>query len=204
MFLIIQNGFRPTNIHRYLTVKYEIIKSSDDDVSKLQIDKYALIIILGGDQSITKIESYPYLVGVICLIQKCLKIKKPLLGICLGCQLIAYTLGCEIKSCNKLNSGFDVNILNFKNVFRYHYDYIVPNDSLNVIEWFDNMPYLYTYCDNVVGIQCHPDMLPELVNLYTDDPLILDFAISHEDELNDTNTQFIDYLIAMIYKKIDK
>ncbi len=35
------------------------------------------------------------------------RIKQPIIGICLGAQLVAYTLGCEIIHSNKLNVGFN-------------------------------------------------------------------------------------------------
>lgn len=202
MILIIQNGFVTPSITRYLFYDYHIVKSFENNVADMEIDKYSLIIILGGYQSLRQINNYPYLLNVVELIKKCIFQKKPIFGICLGCQLVAYALGCNIRSDGKLYIGYDTKIMNNQNVFRCHFDYIEPNDSIVVLEYFENMPYLYTHSDFIYGIQCHPDISPMDVYTYSGNIKANMFAIDNSDYINDTNKYIIDYIINKLLKKI--
>ncbi len=198
MLLIVQNGLINPSIIRYLGDQYQIIKSYETNVSEIEVDKYSKVIILGGYQSVTRITEYPYLSNVVKLIEKCLNLKKPLLGICLGCQLIAYALGCEIVSSGKLNIGYDVKLLGYDNVFRSHIDYIIPNDKIVVEEYFDNMPYLFRYENYIYGIQCHPDITPEHVRLYTNHSKSIEYSINNTSKINNMNANIIKILINNI------
>ncbi|AAV50976.1 putative glutamine amidotransferase-like protein [Acanthamoeba castellanii mimivirus] len=204
MLLIIQNGYITPYIYRYLDEDYEIIKSFNVDVTTMDLDKYSVVIILGGYQSVVDINKYSYLLKVIELIKKCLTVKKPLFGICLGFQLIAYALGCEIKSSGKLNVGYDTTILGYDNVFRCHIDYIIPNDSVEVLEYFDNMPYLYKHDNHVYGIQCHPDIAPECIKKYSNHIESYDYAAANKDSINKTNAIIIKYILNLLRDSIKK
>ena len=198
MLLIIQNGFIPPSITKYLTEEYEIVKSFEINVLIINLEKYSLVIILGGHQSVTNIGSYPYLLNVVTLIKNCISIKKPLLGICLGCQLVAYALGCEIKSSGKLNIGYDTKILGLENIFRSHIDYIEPNPSIDVLEYYDSMVYLFRHGQNVVGIQCHPDITPECIMKYHNNNSCINFASDNKEKIDSNNNTLIKYLFGMI------
>lgn len=198
MLLIIQNGYITPYIYRYLDDDYEIVKSFDTDVSKIDMDKYSIVIILGGYQSVVDIEKYTYLLNVIELIKKCLHLKKPIFGICLGFQLIAYALGCEIKSSGKLNVGYDTSILGYDNIFRCHIDYIVPNDKIIVMEYFDGMPYLYKYQNKAYAIQCHPDIAPECVRKYSNDIESHKYALHNKDTINKNNSAIIKHILDLL------
>jgi GMP synthase-like glutamine amidotransferase len=200
MILLIQNGYFTPGIIKYLREDFSVIKSFETNVTDININNYALVIILGGNQSLTNINSYPYLQNVVQLINKCLSINKPLIGICLGAQLITFALGCEIKSCQKNNIGYDVTIMSYSNVFRYHFDFIVPNNSINILEYFEDMPYLYKYGLNVYGIQCHPDIIPEQIHNYTTDESIIRFAQENKDSINQNNFDIINKLIEFVIK----
>jgi len=195
MILIIQNGYNETFIGKYLDENYEIVKSFDTDVSKIEIEKYNLIFILGGQQSVRKINNYVNLQQIVRLIYKCIETKTPTIGICLGCQLIAHALSCEIKKSKKLNVGYNTNILNFKNILRCHHDYIVPNTGkINTIEIFEDMVYLFNY-NNLFGIQCHPDIPPENIENYKSCPNLFEYANKNQKEINDTNKKLLRHLI---------
>lgn len=201
MILIIQNGFIVPVISRYLRYPYDIIKSYEKNVTEIELKNYSLVIILGGHQSANDIILYPYLLNVTVLIQKCILQKKPLLGICLGGQLIAKTLGCEIKSCGKMNVGYDAKILGYDKIFRSHFDYIVPNKNITVLEYFDNMPYLYKHSDYIYGIQCHPDLTPECVQKYCNHGISSIYAANNKDIIDKYNGEIMDCLMKYLLIK---
>jgi GMP synthase (glutamine-hydrolysing) len=56
-----------------------------------------LVIVLGGPIGVYEEEHYPFLRGEIAAVRARLDAEKPIVGICLGAQLMAYTLGAEVK-----------------------------------------------------------------------------------------------------------
>ena len=67
-----------------------------DDLS-ITIDDIAGSVIYGGIQNVSQRETYSYLKTEMHWIDRCLRHNIPLLGICLGGQLIAHTLGAAVR-----------------------------------------------------------------------------------------------------------
>jgi GMP synthase (glutamine-hydrolysing) len=55
------------------------------------------LVVLGGPQSVYELKKFPYLKGELALIETALKAKRPILGICLGSQLLAAALGSTVR-----------------------------------------------------------------------------------------------------------
>jgi GMP synthase (glutamine-hydrolysing) len=62
------------------------------------LDNQAGLIVMGGPMSVYDHEQFPFLLDEQRLIEQALKDDKPVLGVCLGSQLLAATLGIEVKS----------------------------------------------------------------------------------------------------------
>jgi GMP synthase-like glutamine amidotransferase len=67
---------------------------------------YAGLIVLGGPMSANDTAKYPYLADTMTLIRKFAAADKPVLGICLGAQVIARAFGGEVYRMPHLESGF--------------------------------------------------------------------------------------------------
>jgi GMP synthase-like glutamine amidotransferase len=78
---------------RGISVEYRRLWRGDDLEDALEYD---LIVILGGPMSVNDEESYPYLAEEKAMIRRALAENKPLLGVCLGAQLIASALGARV------------------------------------------------------------------------------------------------------------
>ena len=61
-----------------------------------QQDQFDFLIVMGGPMSIHDIELYPWLVDEKGFIQAAIEAEKPILGICLGAQLLADVLGSRV------------------------------------------------------------------------------------------------------------
>jgi GMP synthase (glutamine-hydrolysing) len=61
------------------------------------MDAAAALIIMGGPMGVYELDRYPFLRDEMALIEQALKAKKPILGVCLGSQLLAAALGAEVK-----------------------------------------------------------------------------------------------------------
>ncbi|NNM53631.1 MAG: C26 family cysteine hydrolase domain-containing family [Spirochaetales bacterium] len=62
-----------------------------------QPDDLGLLIILGGPMSVYDHRDYPWMAQEFEFIRRCLKAQIPILGICLGAQILAHLLGGTVK-----------------------------------------------------------------------------------------------------------
>ena len=64
------------------------------------------LIVMGGPVGVYEQDRYPFLRDEICLIERALNEEKPVLGICLGSQLLASVLGGEVTKGKKKEIGW--------------------------------------------------------------------------------------------------
>jgi anthranilate/para-aminobenzoate synthase component II len=175
ILVIINNN----NNNSFDYIKPDYIKSIDLSGNLFElINLYDIIIISGGPQHLTcdKIEFYPEIQLQIQIVYLCKILNKVLIGICLGCQIIAYSFGLKIISLNNLCIGtghldkktikYDsfISKLNYdllKSAFSYHYDYIcfIENNEIDLIAESNNkIPYIIKHKkSNIYGFQSHPE-----------------------------------------------
>jgi GMP synthase-like glutamine amidotransferase len=86
------------NIEPWLITKgYEITSTQFYISSQLpDYKKVDLLIIMGGPMSVNDEDKFPWLVAEKQFIRNCVEGGKPVLGICLGSQLIANALGAKV------------------------------------------------------------------------------------------------------------
>jgi GMP synthase (glutamine-hydrolysing) len=65
-----------------------------------------LLVVLGGPIGAHEDDSYPVLLGELALLRKRLEARRPTIGICLGAQLMARTLGARVYSCGTKEIGW--------------------------------------------------------------------------------------------------
>ena len=139
---------------------------------------FSLVVILGAPESAN--DDLPYLLAEQQLIKDCVEKNIPVLGICLGSQLIAKTFGAKIYRGPKKEIGFynDLKISNdstlfsgFKNpftVFHWHADtFDLPENAIRLAssEHYPNQAFQYK---SAVGLQFHLEVNEDMVNLWLD------------------------------------
>jgi len=162
--LLSRDGFDITSIN----AKHEIIPNK----------KFSLVVILGAPESAN--DDFPYLIEEQQLIKNSVNDDIPVLGICLGSQLIAKTFGAEVYSGPKKEIGFynDLKISSdstffsgFQNpftVFHWHGDtFDLPQGALRLAssEHYLNQAFQYK---SAIGLQFHLEVNEEMVNLWLD------------------------------------
>jgi GMP synthase (glutamine-hydrolysing) len=158
--------------------KIKTVNVKKDDIPH-DPEQYAAIVILGGYMSVY--ENLPYLNKEQELIRNAKQHQVPLLGICLGSQLIAQALGGRVYKAEQKEIGwFDVTINNegmndiFKGiannnmkVFQWHGDtYELPN-SATLLASSDLYPQAFRI-DNTIGILFHLEVTPEMIQKWID------------------------------------
>lgn len=68
-----------------------------DELWTLDLDQVDLLVVLGGPIGAEEDASYPFLADEVRLVNERLAARRPLLGICLGAQLIARALGARVR-----------------------------------------------------------------------------------------------------------
>jgi len=140
--------------------------------------QFSLVVILGAPESAN--DDLPYLQAEQILIKNSVEKNIPVLGICLGSQLIAKTFGAKVYRGPKKEIGFynDLKIVNdstffsgFKNpftVFHWHADtFDLPQDALRLAssEHYPNQAFQYK---SAIGLQFHLEVNEDMVNLWLD------------------------------------
>jgi len=162
--LLSDDGFDITSIH----AKHEAIPEK----------KFSFVIILGAPESAN--DNFPYLIREQELIKNSVDDDIPVLGICLGSQLIAKTFGAKVCKGPKKEIGFyhDLMVSNdsklfsgFTNpfsVFHWHGDtFDLPDGAtrLALSENYENQAFQYK---SAIGLQFHLEVNEQMVNLWLD------------------------------------
>jgi len=163
--LLKNDGFEITSVN----AKHEQLPKKD----------FALVVILGAPESAN--DELPYLQAEQQLIKNCVEKNIPVLGLCLGSQLIAKTFGAKVYRGSHKEIGFynDLKIENdtsffsgFKNpftVFHWHGDtFDLPVGAIRLVssEHYLNQAFQYK---SAVGLQFHLEVNEEMVHLWLDD-----------------------------------
>ena len=162
--LLSNDGFNITSI----SAKHERIPEK----------KFSLVVVLGAPESAN--DDLPYLIEEQKLIKNSVNDNIPVLGICLGSQLIAKTFGAKVYKGPTKEIGFyhDLMISNnsklfdgFKNpfsVFHWHGDtFDLPDGAIRLAlsENYSNQAFQYK---SAVGLQFHLEINEQMVNLWLD------------------------------------
>ncbi len=162
--LLSRDGFDVTTVN----AKYE----------QLPEKNFPLVIILGASESAN--DDLPYLKAEQKLIKKCVEENVPVLGICLGSQLIAKTFGGTVYCGPKKEIGFYDDLMidddsdflsNFKNpstVFHWHGEtFDLPAGAIRLASSKDYLNQAFRY-KSAVGLQFHLEVDEDMVNLWLD------------------------------------
>lgn len=162
--LLKHDGFGITSIN----AKHESLPNKD----------FSLIVILGAPESVN--DNLPYLIEEQKLIKDSVEKNIPVLGICLGSQLIAKTFGASVYRGSKTEIGFysDLKISNTSKlfsgmndpftVFHWHGDtFDLPDEAVRLVSSSDYSNQAFQY-KSAVGLQFHLEVNEEMVNLWLD------------------------------------
>ena len=85
---------------------YKIVQLDKGEDAPKTMENYAGLIILGGPMNVYQTDLFPFLLDADRLIKQAINTDKPLLGICLGSQLIAKALNTKVYAGEKKEIGW--------------------------------------------------------------------------------------------------
>ena len=142
------------------------------------LDGYDGLVVLGGPMSVNDTDRLPHLTTEMKLIEEALRRDLPVLGICLGAQLIAKTLGANVYPNKEKEIGwYDVSptdeaqgdtllgaFRKTEKIFQWHGDtFDIPRSTLHLAFSSLCAHQAFRYGTNVYGLQFH---------LEVDEPMI--------------------------------
>lgn len=138
-----------------------------DDLSKISVDQIDLVIILGGPIGVYDDKQYPFIKDELALIDQALKLHKPMIGVCLGAQMIATALGAKVQFMGKKEIGFSrlelteagkespLELIGTTPVLHWHGDeFEIPHGATRLAETAICPNQAFSY-ENVLALQFH-------------------------------------------------
>jgi len=159
-------------------IPYEIIAIDANEAIPGQLDDISGLVFMGGSMSVN--DSFPWIEQELQLIRAARKLDLPMLGICLGSQLIAKALGGTVSKGNGMELGwapvqkchpvqqdgwFDELEDSFR-VFHWHGEKFSLPEGTTLLLSSDCYPHQAFAIGNTLALQFHLEMTADMVVLH--------------------------------------
>jgi len=193
-------------------VSYRTVKIFCDDPVPDHFDADGLVV-MGGPMGVGDVDDRAHLSQEIALIEEALRDERPVLGVCLGSQLLAHALGAEVRPAPTKEIGWDpVTLVDaaaddplFQHVdhpftaFHWHGDvFSLPDGAVRLARTPQTKLQAFRHGETAYGLLFHLEATPKTVAWMTtafqdelkeeglDGATIRRAAMTHEQALRDT------------------
>ena len=165
-------------------IRYVNFGRTPDEVPN--IEKYDGLIILGGPMCVDQTDSHPHLLTEIDAIKQAMERQMPVLGICLGAQLIATALGAKVsKNPVKEIGWYDVRptkageqdplfscFNGTEKIFQWHGDtFDIPHGAVHLATSPECANQAFRYGERTYGLQFHLEVDKALIQRWLKTPV---------------------------------
>jgi GMP synthase-like glutamine amidotransferase len=177
-------------------IPYQIL-NLESGIRLPKIDDLSAIVILGGPMNVYEEDRYPFLKEENLFIEEGIQRGKPVLGICLGAQLIAKALGARIsKAAVKEIGWYDISLTQVGTedpffsklpktfpVFQWHEDtFDLPPAGKLIATSNPILHQAFSYGENAYGLQFHLEVTEEMIRRWMK---------TYEEEFNGSRTPLL-------------
>ena len=156
---------------------------------RLDVRRYHGLVVLGGPMSVNDVARFPHLLAETDAIAAAIDAGLPVLGICLGAQLIASALGASVRPNAVKEIGWstvtptaaarkDSLFNHFRStepIFQWHGDtFDLPQGATLLAETRDCKHQAFRYGNDVYGLQFHLEVDPPLIERWLATPAMRD------------------------------
>jgi GMP synthase (glutamine-hydrolysing) len=149
-----------------------------------EVDDVSGLVVLGGEMNVDAVDRYPFLEQVRNLTADVVAAGKPMLGICLGAQVLARSLGAEVRRSPVREVGFtrvrptpegerDPVMSPFTKdvpVFQFHEDtFDLPSGGVLLHQGDAVRNQSFRVSDNAYGVQFHFEVTREIISDWCDE-----------------------------------
>jgi GMP synthase (glutamine-hydrolysing) len=149
------------------------------------VDRYRGLVVLGGPMNVDDQATRPHLRTELRAIERMLQQGKPVLGICLGSQLLAHVLGAGVHRRERPEIGwYDLRTTtegredavlgtldSDTRVFQWHrYHFEIPRTAVHLARGDDCEQQAFRWGDNAYGFQFHLEMDAPLIERWLANP----------------------------------
>jgi GMP synthase (glutamine-hydrolysing) len=182
--------------HRIRFVNFERDPEAQPDV-----DRYRGLIVLGGPMNVEDQAQRPHLRTELLAIERALAQGKPVLGICLGAQLLAHVLGAPIRKLERPEIGwYDLHTTEHGRrdpvleplqhgapVFQWHsYGFELPSGAQHLAQTEGWAPQAFRAGDSAYGFQFHIEMDANLIERWLANPVyreeLANAGLEHDEQ----------------------
>jgi GMP synthase (glutamine-hydrolysing) len=161
--------FQPALENAGFSIRY--VDVGLDNLLDLEGTDPELLIVLGGPIGAYEEETYPFLLDELRIFEQRIASGRPLMGICLGAQLIARALGSRVYTGPQKEIGFAplslteagqlscLSAFGGQSVLHWHGDtFDLPSGATHLASTNLCVNQAFAYDRNVVGFQFHPEI----------------------------------------------
>ena len=154
------------------------VNFSREPEARPSLDGYSGLVVLGGPMGACQTDRHPHLTREIELIRQAVHQRLPVLGICLGAQLLARALGAKVRASSRPEIGWynisvpeqardDPLFRHFKpsqKIFQWHSDtFSLPRGAAHLASSEACPNQAFKYGDNAYGLQFHLEVDHQLI-----------------------------------------
>ena len=164
-------------------IPYDVIDASSQSVPDPTV--YSAMIVFGGPQNANEDEKYPYFLQEKAALRTAIEQDIPVLGICLGGQMLASVLGGTVKKHTITEIGFSEiqctdegkhdplyeGLAGHQLVYQWHEDtFTIPSGAVRLATSEKTENQAFRYGRNAYGIQYHIELTPAMLETWLQEP----------------------------------
>lgn len=159
------------------------------------VDRYNGIIVLGGHMGVYEAEKYTHIKVEMQLLEKALAKKIPILGICLGSQILAHVLGADVRKSKEKEIGWtDIHLTESgqKDPLLSHFQktekiFQMHGDTFDIPKAAEHLAFsnacagqAFRYGENAYGLQFHLEVDKPMIQRWLQVPANLQYLLQSD------------------------